>query len=155
MRRKEREITGKEEILKVIDAADVCRVSFADNNMPYIVTMNFGFRDGAEPELFFHCAPEGRKLKMMEKNNWVCFEMDTDHEIYKGEKGCDWGMRFKSIVGYGHLAVVKDDMERRTGLDLIMDHYGGHEKHDYDEKVLGRTLILRLKIAEMSAKFKT
>jgi nitroimidazol reductase NimA-like FMN-containing flavoprotein (pyridoxamine 5'-phosphate oxidase superfamily) len=152
MRRKEREISDITFIEEVIRAADVCTIAFADNNIPYIVTMNFGYLGGEKPRLYFHCAPEGRKIDMMKKNNNVCFQMDTDHRLTRGEKGCDWGMKYKSVVGYGLLSVVENEGERKRGLNLIMHHYGGAGKYDYDPKVFSRTIILRLEITEIAAK---
>jgi nitroimidazol reductase NimA-like FMN-containing flavoprotein (pyridoxamine 5'-phosphate oxidase superfamily) len=154
MRRKEREISNITEIESIISGADVCRVAFANGDTPYIVTMNFGYSGGKNPELFFHCATTGRKIDMMKENNYVCFEFDTGHEIYKGEKGCDWGMKFSSVVGYGRLYVVEEDTERRAGLGHIMNHYGGSGLYLYDDKVLARTMILRLDISEMTGKSK-
>jgi nitroimidazol reductase NimA-like FMN-containing flavoprotein (pyridoxamine 5'-phosphate oxidase superfamily) len=152
MRRKEREISDKALIESVIRKSDVCRVAFADNNIPYIVTLNFGYSGGEKPGLYFHCAPEGRKLEMMKKNSHVCFQMDTDHHLTKGDKGCDWGMKYKSIIGYGKLSVVGNEEGRKKGLDLIMDQYGGSGKYDYDPKVFSRTIILFLEITEITAK---
>ena len=54
--------------------------------------------------------------------------MDTDHKIYNGENGCDWGMNYKSVVGYGNISVVDDAEPRIAGLDCIMKHYGGDQK---------------------------
>jgi len=152
MRRKEREITEPKLIEEIIDKADVCRIALANDNIPYIVTMNFGYFSGPEPRLYFHCANEGRKLKMISKNNFVCFEMDTDHEIFKGLKGCDWGMKFRSVVGTGNISIVTEKEEKKAGLDSIMKHYGGDHEFTYDEKVFGRTTLLRLDIKEMSGK---
>jgi nitroimidazol reductase NimA-like FMN-containing flavoprotein (pyridoxamine 5'-phosphate oxidase superfamily) len=53
MRRKEREITGIDEIEAIISRCDVCRIALADDNLPYIVTMNFGYSGGAEKKVFF------------------------------------------------------------------------------------------------------
>lgn len=152
MRRKEREITEPEIIESVFSLTDVCRVAFASGNEPYIVTMNFGYQYGERPILYFHCAAEGRKIDMLRKNNYVCFQVDTDHRLYKGSKGCDWGMSYKSIVGFGNISVVLDKAERKMALDLIMDHYGGRGVYNYNEKVLARTTILRLDISEMTGK---
>jgi nitroimidazol reductase NimA-like FMN-containing flavoprotein (pyridoxamine 5'-phosphate oxidase superfamily) len=154
MRRKEREITKISEIESIISKSDVCRIAIANENMPYIVTMNFGYSGGKAPSLYFHCAREGRKLDMMRQNNFVCFEMDTDHSIYKGEKGCEWGMNYSSVVGYGRISIVEDIAERLAGLNHIMNHYGGSGLYSYDEKVLARTTILKLEISEMSGKRK-
>jgi uncharacterized protein len=152
MRRKEREISDMDLINEVIRSADVCRVAFADNNTPYIVTMNFGYSEGVNPVLYFHCAPEGRKMEMMKKNNFVCFQMDSDHLLTTGDKGCDWGMKYKSVVGYGRLSTVEDMEEKEKGLDLIMEHYGSSGKQSYDPKIFLRTTLLCLEITEISAK---
>jgi nitroimidazol reductase NimA-like FMN-containing flavoprotein (pyridoxamine 5'-phosphate oxidase superfamily) len=152
MRRKEREITEKELIEEIINKADVCRIALANDNIPYIVTMNFGHISGTEPKLYFHCASEGRKLEMISRNNFVCFEMDTDHEVFKGLKGCDWGMKFRSVIGTGSISIVTEKKEKKAGLDSIMKHYGGNGEFTYDEKVFGRTTVLRLEIKEMTGK---
>jgi nitroimidazol reductase NimA-like FMN-containing flavoprotein (pyridoxamine 5'-phosphate oxidase superfamily) len=130
------------------------RVAFADNNMPYIVTMNFGYSGGDHPSFYFHCAKEGKKIEMMRKNNFVCFELDTDHEIYSGENGCDWGMKFSSVVGYGKISLLEERESRINGLDCIMSHYSDRPKFSYDERVLSNTTILRLEIEEMTGKRK-
>lgn len=154
MRRKDREINDISELESIISRADVCRVAFAVDNIPYIVTMNFGYSGGSRQKLFFHCANEGRKLDMMRINNHVCFEFDTDHRVYNGKRACDWGMKYSSVVGYGEIFIVTDETERKLGLDSIMEHYGGAGEYTYDEKELPRTTILRLEISEMTCKRK-
>ncbi len=152
MRKKEREIKDISEIESVISTSDVCRVAFANGNVPYIVTMNFGYRKGGKSCLYFHCASEGRKLDMMRNNNYVCFEMDTSHNLYKNEKACDWGMNFSSVVGYGKIFIVENEDERISGLDHIMEHYGGSGINNYNEAVFKKTTILRIDIMEMTGK---
>jgi uncharacterized protein len=154
MRRNDREIKETREIEDIISRSDVCRIAFAENNTPYIVTMNFGYSRGEDNCLYFHCAPQGRKLDMMRKNNLVCFEMDTDHKLYAGEKGCDWGMNFSSVVGYGRLSIIENSEEKIKGLDCIMSHYSDRKDFSYDEKVLSRTSVLKLDILYVSCKKK-
>jgi uncharacterized protein len=154
MRRSDREIQEDILIEEIIHKADVCRVALANENTPYIVTMNFGYNQSPKQQLFFHCASEGRKLDMIRKNKYVCFEMDTDHAIYGGEKGCDWGMKFSSVVGYGNIEIITEREAKIQGLNCIMAHYGSNKEYTYDEKVLARTVILRLDIKEMCGKRK-
>ncbi len=108
MRRNEREITDILLMEEIIAKADVCRVAFANEDVPYIVTMNFGYQGGENPRFWFHGAGQGRKIDMIRKNDYVCFELDTDHEIYTGPRGCDWGMSYKSVVGYGNISIVSE-----------------------------------------------
>jgi uncharacterized protein len=154
MRRTDREITGILEIEEIIRKCDVCRVAMSDGTTPYIVTMNFGYMGGPARRIYFHCAREGRKLDVIRKNNHVCFEMDTDHVLYKGESGCDWGMNFKSIVGFGLIRELNDINEKIEGLNSLMSHYSGKEEFTYNPGVLERTVVLRLDIMEMTCKKK-
>ncbi len=152
MRRIDRSITDITAIEEIINKSDVCRIAIANENTPYIATMNFGYSGGAAPVIYFHCAREGRKLDMIKINSYVCFSMDTGHKLYDGENGCDWGMNFQSVVGYGKISVVDDPEIRIAGLDCIMRHYGSAKKYSYDDNVLSRTTILRLDITEMTGK---
>ncbi len=154
MRRKDRQISDMTDIESIISQSDVCRVAFADMNIPYIVTMNFGYCGGESPCLYFHCAPGGRKLEMIAKNNYVCFEMDTGHKLYGGEKGCDWGMNFSSVVGYGKISVISDKALKINGLNTIMSQYSDRKDFSYDENILESTTILKLDIEEITGKIK-
>jgi len=154
MRRSDREISDMNQIEEIIKKADVCRIALADNNLPYIVTMNFGYINEPALSLYFHCARDGKKLEMISRNNYVCFEMDTDHFIYGGEKGCNWGMHFSSVVGYGNISLVSEKSEKTFGLNCIMKHYGGEGEYLYDEKVFENTTVLRLDILEITGKKK-
>ncbi len=154
MRRSDRELSGIEDIEEIINKADVCRVALANNNTPYIVTMNFGYTRNPDQVIYFHCANEGKKLDMIRQNGYICFEMDIDHQLYKGKKSCDWGMKFKSIIGYGNISIVTKKEEKIKGLGCIMNHYGEEGEHFYDDKVFEKTTILRLDILEISGKKK-
>jgi nitroimidazol reductase NimA-like FMN-containing flavoprotein (pyridoxamine 5'-phosphate oxidase superfamily) len=152
MRKKEREVSDLFELETIISRSDVCRIAFADKDTPYIVTMNFGYVPGKYGILYFHCANEGRKLEMIKKNNYVCFEMDTDHEIIKGEKACDYGMKYSSVIGYGTISVIDNPEEKINGLNRIMAHYTGRDEFTYKPETLARTTILRLEISSITCK---
>jgi len=152
MRKKEREITDIAAIESIIQRADVCRIALADGNIPYIVTMNFGYSGGEEKCLYFHCANEGRKTDMIRKNNYVCFEMDTDHNLINGKKACDFTMKYKSVVGYGYISIIDDYEEKIKGLNCIMSHYTGSSSPEYNTETIRKTCVLCLKITEISGK---
>jgi nitroimidazol reductase NimA-like FMN-containing flavoprotein (pyridoxamine 5'-phosphate oxidase superfamily) len=74
--------------------------------------------------------------------------------LTKAEKGCDWGMKYSSVVGYGKLSVVGDYEEKKKGLDSIMAHYSDRRDFTYDERIMSKTTVLRLDIEELSGKRK-
>lgn len=152
MRRKERELTAIDEIEAIIERCDVCRIALADETTPYIVTMNFGYSGGAERKLFFHSAGEGRKIDIIRKNNNVCFEMDTDHNLVSGTEACDFTMTYSSVVGWGNIFFVTDREEKEEGLNTIMKHYSERAKFSFKQDVFERTTILKLVINRMTGK---
>lgn len=152
MRRNEREISEIKEIEKIISKSDVCRIALANDNIPYMVTMNFGYSSISGKKIYFHCSLEGRKLEMIVKNNYVCFEFDTGHKLCEGKNACDFGMSYQSVVGWGRISLISDDDEKKEGLTTIMEHYTGRRDFSYKSRVFDRTLVLRLDIIEMAGK---
>lgn len=152
MRRKEREVTDKPTLMDILNRSLVCRVGFTSESVPYIVPMFFGYRWEEKLVLFFHCAKEGKKLECLAKNSRVCFEMEADYEIKKGTKACGWSSTYSSVMGTGRMRIAKTEEERAKGLNLIMRHYGGAEKNEFDPKSMLKTEVLVLTVEEISGK---
>ena len=153
MRRKDREIADKKEISEIIQRAQVCHVAMSDNDVPYIVAMNFGF-DEERSLLYFHSATSGKKLDILARNNLICFQFDIDHQLIGGDTACDWGMSFRSVVGMGRVSIVTTRQEKIEALNLIMNHYSGKKDYDYPEDQLAITNIIRVEITELTGKKK-
>jgi nitroimidazol reductase NimA-like FMN-containing flavoprotein (pyridoxamine 5'-phosphate oxidase superfamily) len=149
MRRKEREIAGREVLEKVLHKAPICHLAMSDNDQPYVIPLNFGYEDNA---LYFHCAQEGKKLDILGRNNRICFEVDIDHELVKGENACEWGMKGRSVVGIGRARLINDAVGKRQALDIIMKHYGAPEPFSYKEKGFEKALIIKVEIESMTGK---
>lgn len=149
MRRKEKEITDFAQIEAIIRQAKVCRLAMSDNNQPYVVPMSFGYRDS---NLYFHCAKEGRKLDILKVNPRVCFEIDINDELVTAELACNWGMKYQSVIGFGTASIVLDREEKLSALDIIMQQYTDQKEHEYSEKVLEHTLVIKVAIASMTGK---
>jgi uncharacterized protein len=152
MRRTDREITDLNEILAIINKAEVCRVALSDNNDPYIIPLNFGFEPGDPLILYFHCAPKGRKLDIIRQNNKACFEMETDICILSGSKACDWSMQYRSVIGKGLIEIVESEEERSHGLTVLMKHYSGADQFDFNTTLMERMVILKLVVSTISGK---
>ncbi len=154
MRRNDRKVEEQIEIDQIIKKADVCRIALIDGDLPYIVALNFGYKQGSPALLYFHCANEGRKIEIIEKNNTVCFQMDVDHELVTAKKACGFTMKYKSIIGYGKIHKVVSKEEKIEGLNYIMKQYTGKDQFDYEDKMLDVTTILKLEIEQITGKKK-
>ena len=148
MRKKEKEITDKEEIVSIIAKAKVCRLAMIDGNRPYIVPLSFGYADNT---LFFHGALKGKKIDLIQKNPNVCFEFDHLIETIESEKACSWSMQFKSVIGYGKASLVTTTEEKTKALSIIMTQYSAQE-YDFPEKMLHATAVIKVSIESLTGK---
>jgi len=150
MRLSNNEIKNIEEIYQIIEKCDVIRIGISVNNRPYIVPLNFGFKDNV---FYFHGAQEGRKIEMIRENPNVCFEMDTDHHLVgESDRACDWTMTYASVMGTGLMTIVDDWDRKKEALNILMAQYGGDKEYDYDDRMLSRIGIMKLEISEISGK---
>ncbi len=148
MRRREREIRDEREMQDILGQGLVCRLGLSDGRFPYIVPMSYGVRNG---RLYLHGAGEGTKIDLIRRNDRVCFEVDVDARVARGDSPCRWSMKYRSVIGFGRARLLEDDAEKRAGLDAIMAHYGGPEG-PYDGKSLERTCVIEIAIERMTGK---
>jgi nitroimidazol reductase NimA-like FMN-containing flavoprotein (pyridoxamine 5'-phosphate oxidase superfamily) len=148
MRRKDKEIIDKSEIESIIHQSLVCRLALSDEEGPYVVPLCFGYRDN---DLYFHSAGEGKKIEMLKRNSKVCFEFDIGAEIRKGETACDWGLKYKSVIGFGKASIIEDPQERRMALGIIADQYGDNA-HDFSDALFKVTTLIKVEISSMTGK---
>ena len=154
MRKSDREIKSKEEIIDIIKRCDVIRLAFNNGDYPYILPLNFGFEVKNDKVIFYlHSALEGTKVDIMKKDNRASFEMDTKHELqYYEEKGyCT--MSYESIIGRGRIRIVPED-EKMNALKKLMGHYHKSEDTYFNPAAISRTLVYSLEVEEMTAKRK-
>ena len=149
MRRADREMTDPGATEDVLRRALVCRLGLCDEGQPYIVPVCFGVADG---HVYVHCAPLGRKLDIIRRNPRACVEFEVDVELVPARSPCQWGMRYRSVIGFGHATLVAEPAERRRALDAIVAHYGGRNASMGGADVPDDLVVLRIDIHEMTGK---
>ncbi|MEE0819971.1 pyridoxamine 5'-phosphate oxidase family protein [Catenibacterium sp.] len=151
MRRKDREITDFDEMMKIIAKCDTCRVAMYDETFPYIVPLNFGTDlEDDQLYLYFHGAKIGKKIDLMRKNKNVSFEMDCEHNIilYNERMSCTMG--YESVIGYGEVEFLSEE-EKMHGLKVLMRHYH-EEDFKFNTKMIGAIEVFRIKVLSMTGK---
>jgi nitroimidazol reductase NimA-like FMN-containing flavoprotein (pyridoxamine 5'-phosphate oxidase superfamily) len=157
MRRKDKEISDIDEKLKIIEKNKICRLGLSENDYPYIVPLNYGFSyDDGKLTLYFHGATEGKKMDIIKKNNNVCFEIDCDTELIKGEAPCNYGYEFKSIIGFGKIIILEAKDEKINGLNYLMKQQTRKDiKYDFNENELKNVSVFKMTVEEFTGKQKT
>jgi len=149
MRRIDREIADRTVIDEVINRCLVCRLGLSDEGIPYVVPLNFGYDGNA---LYFHAAPQGRKLDIIAKNNHACIEFDTDVEIVSSEEAAGWGAKYSSVIAFGTASLVEDPVEKRKAYDVIMRHYAGNRAFAYPDICVDCSVIIKVAIEAVTGK---
>ena len=103
--------------------------------------------------IYFHCAPEGEKLRRIAQGGRACFCVvgRTAPEPAMFTTG------YESVLAFGAIRTVDDDTERMEALGHLVDKYSPDHRETgrrYAEKSFHRTVILRLDIERISGKCK-
>lgn len=152
MRRIDKEIDDIKTIESILHEADHCIVAMSDNNSPYIVPMNFGFKDH---NLYLHSSNEGRKIEILKINNKVSFGVEIRTKVVKSELPCNWGMNYMSVIGEGYAYFIEDSKKRIEALDIIMSKYSNNEattSFRYSETALNKVALIKIEVELLSGK---
>jgi len=152
MTKRERQITDINRIKAILDTASVLHLGLAVDNEPYVVPMNYGYTmDGDTLTIYLHGATRGKKLDMIRANPRVFFEMDCDRVPFEGEKPCQYGMVYSSVMGRGTARIVEDVEEKKKAMTILMKTQTGKD-FTFGDKLVGMVAVIRIDVAEYTAK---
>lgn len=152
MRRTDREVTDREEMLDIMRRCDVCRLALNDGEYPYLVPLNFGMTaEDGRITLFFHSALAGRKAELMQADPRASFEMDCRRQLRYSEERGYCTMAYESVIGRGRLRILSEE-EKPAALRMLMAHYHPGKEAYFDPAAIPRTLVYALDVEQLTAK---
>lgn len=152
MRRKDREIKDKEEMIKIIDHSTICWIAMARDNAPYIVPMNFGFKDQV---VYLHSIAEGLKVDILKNNPKVCAAFTQSIELMPSAVVCETDMKYQSVLVFGKALFIKKEDKKKEALDIIVKHYYKNllnKKIEYTTASLESIVIIKVRVQKMTGK---
>ncbi len=152
MRRVDKEIKDIKTIESILQEADYCVVALSHNDSPYVVPMNFGFKDH---NIYLHSSKEGRKIEILNANKKVSFAVEIKTKVVKSERSCDWGMNYMSVVGEGYAHFIEDAKKKIEALDIIMSKYSNNESmtsFEYSKTALNKVALIKIEVTLLSGK---
>lgn len=111
IRRKEKAIESKDEILSILKKAKYITIAMSLDDEPYLVTLSHGY-DVENYCIYFHCAHEGKKIDILKNNNIVWGQAIDDYGYAEGS--CDH--LFATAQFRGRVSFIKDLKEKRHAL---------------------------------------
>jgi nitroimidazol reductase NimA-like FMN-containing flavoprotein (pyridoxamine 5'-phosphate oxidase superfamily) len=153
MRRKDREVTDINEILKIVDKAKILHLGLFDGEYPYIVPLHYGYEYKNGNLIFYmHGAKEGHKLELIRNNPNVCIELECDIELLSGDDiPCKYSSTFASVIGKGYAEILEDEQEKIAGLKLLMKNQTGRE-FQIDERMAESVAVIKVTVSSFTAK---
>jgi nitroimidazol reductase NimA-like FMN-containing flavoprotein (pyridoxamine 5'-phosphate oxidase superfamily) len=145
-------ILEEQEIVEnIISQADICYVGMVDEqNAPYVIPMNFGYKDGV---IYLHSGPTGHSIDILKVNNHVCITFSIDHELVfqHPQVACSYRMKAKSVICRGKVCFIENLDDKRDALNIIMSHYSD-KTFEYSEPAVKNVKIWEIPIDSISAK---
>ena len=152
MTKRERQVTDKNQILRILDAAKVLHLGLAVDNEPYVVPMNYGYAmEDGKLALYLHSAVQGKKLDMMRANPKVFVSIDCDRMPFEGRVPCQYGLVYSSIMGRGTAAIVEDMEEKKQAMSILMKTQTGKD-FTFEDRLVTIVTVIRIDVAEYTAK---
>jgi uncharacterized protein len=153
VRRTDRELTDAEALASVLRRGRYATVAMCHANEPYLVSLSYG-HDAERNALYFHVAPDGRKLDAIAGDPRVCATIVIDSGYEPGK--CMH--RYESVVLTGRMSIVTAREEARHGMRVLIGHLEEDpapvwERNDLDgEEAFERIEVARLDIEHMTGK---
>lgn len=151
MRRGDKEITDPAEMRAVLQEATYVVVAMSVGDEPYLATLSHGY-DEERNCLYFHCAPEGRKVEMLRANPNVWGQALVDGGYQQGS--CDH--LYRTTQFHGKVTFVADQAEKTHALEVMIRHLDEDPPKVIAEQITphstGRILIGRIDITGMTGK---
>lgn len=141
-------------IHEVLDEAYIAHVGFVVDGEPRVLPMTYGRIDDV---LYLHGAA-GNAMLRAANGAEVCVTVTLLDGLVLTRSAFHHTMNHRSVVLLGTATKVDDDAEKRRALDAVVEHVlpgRSQVARPSNDAELRKTLVLRLPIAEGSAKVRT
>ncbi|MBN1683785.1 pyridoxamine 5'-phosphate oxidase family protein [Candidatus Bathyarchaeota archaeon] len=140
MRRQDKEITDKEVMEDFLRDQEVGRLATSLDGKPYVVPINFVYTNG---KIIFHSHINGKKMEIISKNQFICFEVDT-YTKKEADNPCNYSYNYMSVIIYGRTNIITDNKKKLNYLKTFINKYayemGG--SFEMDDLLKFKNLIL-------------
>ena len=139
----------------ILDEALICHVGFVVEGRPVVIpTIHARVSD----HLYFHGSPAAGMLRTLRGGVDACVTVTLLDGLVLARSAFHHSMNYRSVVVFGKAEEVVDCDEKIRVLDKLVEHVCRGRSADArrpNEQELKQTLVLRIPIAEASAKIRT
>ena len=115
MRRTDKQITDIGKMQGILESAKFITIAMCMDDSPYLVTLSHGY-DRKRNCVYFHCAPEGKKIEYLKNNNNVWGQALNDLGYVSGK--CNH--LFETVQFSGKVTFLKTLEEKREAIRCMI-----------------------------------
>lgn len=143
-------------IERFLAEAQVGHVATRWEKQPFLTPTLFWY-DPERHEIYFHSNITGRIRANVDNFPEACFEASRAGKLLPSNVALEFSIQFESVIAFGNVRVIEDEIEARRALEGLLDKYFPHMqsgKHyrPITEKELKRTSIYAMIITSWSGK---
>jgi len=142
----------QETAYQILDEGFICHVGFIADGQPFVIPTGYG-RSG--DHLYIHGSAASRMLRRLDQGVAVCVTVTLLDGLVLARSVFNHSMNYRSVVVLGTATAVEDPQEKLQALRALSEHIlpgRWDDARQPNEKELKATLVMRLPIAEFSAK---
>ncbi len=154
-RHPERGTYDRAAIHAILDEALICHLGIAEGGVPFAIPTMYA-RLGEL--IYIHGAPASRMLQTAGGAPEVCLTVTLLDGLVMARSAFNHSMNYRSVMVLGKAETVTDPAEKMVAFQALLDHVCRGRWEDIrqpSEKELKATLVLRLRLDEVSAKLRT
>lgn len=137
------------EMKELLTRALAGRLGTCKDNQPYVIPITFVYDAG---KIYFHSAPQGKKIENMKANPRVCFQVD-EYCLVPSSIPCEFTMHYRSVLVFGKVCFLTSHKEKLRALRSIVDKYdAAHSAKPIDEAMVDRLEVGEVTIEKMTGK---
>lgn len=131
-----------------------------NGGQPFLNSNLFVYDDtGGGRRIYLHTHRTGRTRDNLESAEKVAFSAVAIGRLLPAPEALEFSVEYAGVVAFGTGRVVKDEVEARTALQMLLDKYAPHLRPDVDYRAttddeLKRTAVYRIDIEAWSGKQK-
>lgn len=139
----------------ILDEGLICHVGFVVDGQPYVIpTIHARVGD----RLYVHGSAASRMLRAVQEGIPVCVTVTLLDGLVLARSAFHHSLNYRSVVILGTAVEVADRTEKLEALQAIVEHVVPQRWEDVrwpSEQELKATIVLKLPLAEVSAKVRT
>ncbi|MGA8271612.1 MAG: pyridoxamine 5'-phosphate oxidase family protein [Candidatus Sulfotelmatobacter sp.] len=155
VREADRAVYDREVAYRILDEGFLCHVGFVSDGQPFVIPTSYGRKDD---NLYIHGSAASRMLRQMKDGVAVCVTVTLLDGLVLARSIFNHSMNYRSVVILGKAMLVDDPTEKIGALRLLSEHIipgRWADSRQPNERELKATSVLRLPIAEFSAKVRS